>query len=134
MRVCVFCRITNEKAAAFRVYEDESTVGFLDIHPFTLGHTLVCCKSHFENIREMPDELVEKLFVAVKRVAQKVRSGMIADGINYLINEGTAANQIVPHVHVHIIPRKHGDQVSYRQRLTVQENDLRAVADRISNS
>lgn len=99
----------------------------MDINPITEGHTLVVLKDHYPNLLEVPEELVKGLFVSVKRVAEMVKSKMNSDGLNIGTNNGRAANQIVFHVHVHIIPRKNGDNISFRNRRGATREELQAL-------
>ena len=106
---CVFCRIVRGELSAHKVYEDSETLAFLDIHPMTDGHTLVIPKVHAERLSKLSPELAGKLFQAVWRVTERVAQALQAPAFNIGINDGRAAGQAVPHVHVHIIPRFPGD-------------------------
>ena len=77
----------------------------MDRYPFTLGHTLVIPKKHFEDILQMSDAEVGRLYCIVSLIAKTISKTLKAEGLNIGQNNGSAANQIVPHVHVHIIPR-----------------------------
>jgi histidine triad (HIT) family protein len=101
---CVFCKIVRHEAPASRVYEDKDSAAFLSIRPINEGHTLVVPKKHYENIYEVPDEEVASLFQVVKKVAIAVRNAISAEGVRIVQNNGSAAGQVVFHLHVHIIP------------------------------
>ena len=88
-----------------KVFEDTHTLVFLDINPTNLGHTLVVPKKHYENLFDIPDVELGILGIRVKKVAYAVKIAMKADGVNISMNNGSAAGQIVPHAHIHIMPR-----------------------------
>lgn len=109
---CVFCDIIAGKAPAVRVYEDADYVAFLDIRPFSRGHTLVVPKQHYENLVDTPPDVVAGMAKLGQRIAQASReSGLHADGNNIAINDGKAAFQTVFHIHLHVVPRKSGDKL-----------------------
>ncbi len=102
---CVFCRIVRGELPAHKIYEDSETLAFLDIHPMTDGHTLVIPKAHAERLSELSPELVGRLFQTVQKVAGRLAGALGAPAFNIGMNDGRAAGQAVPHLHVHIIPR-----------------------------
>ena len=131
---CVFCRIARGEAWAAKVYEDELHVAFMDIRPMSVGHTLVAPKKHYADIFEMPDEEVGKLYEIASRVAKAVKRAINPPGVNLLQNNGSAAGQVIFHVHVHVIPRKHGDAEKFRMghgRIDATREELEAAAERI---
>lgn len=105
---CIFCKIVAGELPAYTVYEDEHTLAFLDIAPFAPGHLLVISKWHANYLTDLPDEQLRQLFSTVKKVAAKVMQNLPCDGFNLLQNNGACASQVVPHVHVHVIPRHEG--------------------------
>ena len=105
MNDCIFCKIIAGEIPSTAVYEDDNVFAFLDITPVNPGHTLVVPKKHSTNVLDTDDETLASLFPAVKQVAHAVKKGMEAEGINIHINNGSAAGQVVPHLHLHIIPR-----------------------------
>ena len=109
MEPCLICKITAKEIPSTVVYEDDSVLAFLDIHPVNIGHTLVVPKVHYRDLYELPDETLEKIAVVVKKLASAVKAGVTADGINIAMNNGTAAGQVIDHAHFHIIPRHNGD-------------------------
>lgn len=106
---CVFCKIVRGELPAHVVYEDSETVAFLDLYPMTDGHTLVIPKLHAARLSELPPALVGKLFQTVQRVSEQIARALGAPALNIGINDGRAAGQAVPHLHVHLIPRFPGD-------------------------
>lgn len=106
---CLFCKIVAKKIPAAIVYEDDHVLAFLDIMPRTTGHTMVIPKVHAPNILELPDAEVGPLFGAVKHVAGMLSKALKPDGITIGMNQGRASGQEVDHLHVHLMPRWHGD-------------------------
>jgi histidine triad (HIT) family protein len=103
---CVFCRIIAGQIESFIVYEDELTSVFLDSGPLFPGHCLVCPRQHFDTLTDVPGDLLEPLFSTVQLVSRAVeRFG--ADGSFVAVNQ--RISQSVPHLHVHVVPRRRGD-------------------------
>jgi histidine triad (HIT) family protein len=108
-RSCLFCSIVNNKITAVIIYEDENFMALMDKYPINHGHSLVIPRSHHESLLSMTPSEVGKLYSIVSTVSKAVISVVHADGFSIGQNNGRAANQIIPHVHVHIIPRYAGD-------------------------
>ena len=106
---CIFCAIVAGDQAAHVVDEDEHTMAFLDILPWTRGHALVVPRHHSRNLYEIDEEDLRAVTVAAKRLAGRMRERLECDGINLLNSSEPAANQEVFHFHVHVIPRWSGD-------------------------
>ncbi|QIS09308.1 HIT family protein [Nocardia arthritidis] len=121
MKDCVFCRIVAGAAPATKVYEDETLCAFLDIRPIVRGHTLVIPKRHATELEDLDAELGAHIFRAGHRLALAIRrSSLAANGANLVLNDGTAAFQTVPHVHLHVIPRRKGDRLSFATGLVLR--------------
>ena len=103
---CIFCHIIQKEVPASCVYEDDQVAVFLSNRPVNEGHTLVVPKKHYENIYEIPEDEVAYLSKIVKRVAVAVRAAMAVEGIRVVQNNGSAAGQVIFHLHVHVIPMK----------------------------
>ncbi len=131
-RDCIFCRIASKEAPSRVVYEDERYIAFLDTLPFSRGHTLVCPKRHGETIWDMDDAEIAGLFRVASRVSKSVVRAVGADGFRFVQNNGEAANQVVAHVHVHVIPVKMEDRGRFfdRKSFTGEEMDATAKAIR----
>jgi histidine triad (HIT) family protein len=106
---CIFCAIASGDAPATRVDEDDHTVAFMDIHPWTRGHALVIPKEHHRDLLDIPDEQLDYVMHAAKRLARKQHDRLDPDGVNLLNSCGRAAWQTVFHFHVHVIPRYQDD-------------------------
>jgi histidine triad (HIT) family protein len=109
MKNCLFCKIASKEIPAEIVYEDEGAVAFLDINPIAPGHTLVIPRYHSPTLRDLPDEFVGPLFLAIKTVARLLQTSIKPDGISYGINEGVVTGQTIEHLHIHLAPRFVGD-------------------------
>ena len=104
---CLFCRIASGEVAAALVLEDETCAAFLDHRPLFPGHTLVVPKRHVETLEEAPRSLLEPLFAAAQRIARALERGLEAEGTFVAMNN--RISQSVPHLHVHVVPRRKGD-------------------------
>lgn len=102
---CLFCKITNKEMNAQIVYEDDNVVGMLDIHPVAPGHTMIIPKVHVENILQLPMEKVGVVFLAVKKMTERLKEVLNPDGFTIGINHGKVSGQAIDHLHIHIIPR-----------------------------
>lgn len=102
---CIFCKIIRGELFSYKVYEGEKTLAFLDIRPVRPGHTLVITKTHEPRLENLTDEDREALFKTVQKLVDPVQRSQNAPSSNIAINNGKEAGQIIPHVHVHIIPR-----------------------------
>jgi histidine triad (HIT) family protein len=108
-KVCIFCSIIAGEEPSVYIYRNNSFVVFMDKYPINPGHTLVMPIRHYETLLHMPPAEVGKLYSLVPVIAKAIVSALKADGFNVGQNNGIAANQIVPHVHVHIVPRFQDD-------------------------
>jgi histidine triad (HIT) family protein len=104
---CRFCQILQGVLAAFVVFEDASCAAFLDHRPLFPGHTLLLPRRHVETLSDLPEELVAPLFGNARLLARAVERAMGAEGTFVAINN--RVSQSVPHLHVHIVPRRHKD-------------------------
>jgi histidine triad (HIT) family protein len=112
---CTFCRILNNELPASRVYEDEHTLAFLDIHPIAQGHTLVVPKRHIESYTDLSTEEVSQLAQVGRLIAEHLKSAVEGcEGISLSLADGTSAGQEVPHAHLHVIPRRCGDGFGWK--------------------
>ena len=111
MSDCLFCRIVAGEIPSTKVYEDDKFLGFMDINPVTRGHCLVIPKTHHENIHVIPADLLKDYAVVVQKLAGAVVKGLDAKGLNVIQSNGRAANQIIDHIHVHLIPRYKHDEI-----------------------
>jgi histidine triad (HIT) family protein len=106
---CIFCAIAAGEGPAEVVQEDEHTVAFMDINPWTRGHALVIPRNHSRNLYDIGDEDLARTMAAAKRLAVRMRDALGCDGINLINSTEPAAWQTVFHFHVHVIPRYEDD-------------------------
>lgn len=131
---CIFCEIVQGKKDGHFIYEDENYVAFLDIYPIDTGHSLVMPREHFEKITDMTAEKVGELFSKIPKIANAVIEATKADAFSVAQNNGRAAKQIVPHVHIHIIPRYESRETIWTRREIAKESELKILAERIRKS
>lgn len=105
-KTCAFCTIARG-GDAHRVYEDDRLIAFLDHAPLIKGHVLVMPRDHVETLDDLPDALIAPLFTVVRNIGAAFPRALGADGSFTAIN--TRVSQSVPHVHVHVVPRRNGD-------------------------
>ena len=104
---CIFCRVIAADMVAPVVFEDELSLAFLDHRPLFPGHTLLVPKQHVETLDELPAELIRPFFGNVQILARAIELGMKAQGSFVALNN--RVSQSVPHLHVHLVPRRKGD-------------------------
>jgi histidine triad (HIT) family protein len=129
---CPFCAIASGEADGHLVFEDEISVGFLDIRPLFPGHTLLVPRAHHEALWDLPDELLAPYFANVRRLSAVIREAMGAQGTFVAMNN--IVSQSVPHLHTHVVPRNRKDGLrGFFWPRTKYEDDsqARAVAARI---
>jgi histidine triad (HIT) family protein len=93
------------------VYEDDFVLAFLDINPVAPGHTLIIPKKHFENIFADEEEYLKRIILVAQKISQKIKKEGIGEGVNLYQANGSTAEQVVPHFHLHVIPRNSGDAI-----------------------
>jgi len=111
---CVFCKIVAAEIPAAVVYQDGNVLAFLDVGPLAEGHLLVIPHEHQQQLSDMPPQHCAQLASTLPLLGDVLLKVTGCAGFNILVNQGSAAGQVVPHVHFHIIPRKEGDQLGYR--------------------
>ena len=136
MEDCIFCKIIKGEIPCFKIYEDTDVLVFLDIKPFTKGHCLVIPKHHAENIFDIPENDLQKVSGVAKKISQKIKDVLGADGIRLSQSNGTAAGQDVMHFHLHIIPRYENDGLGMNPTATVHLpqadfEELKKVAEKL---
>jgi histidine triad (HIT) family protein len=126
---CIFCKIVAGDLPAHKVQEDEHTIAFMDLNPWTRGHALVIPRRHSRNLYEVEDEDLERTAVAAKRLAVTMRDRLRCDGVNLLNCCEAAAWQTVFHTHIHVIPRYDGDPLQLPvPPQEAEQDELAAVA------
>jgi len=128
---CIFCDILSGIRDSHIIYEDASHIAFLDKYPIDVGHSLVVPKSHYERITDMDPTSVGELFSIVPKIANAILTTTNADAFSLGQNNGRAAKQIIPHVHVHIIPRYNHKGTIWTKRSISNSEDLSILAKKI---
>lgn len=106
---CVFCKIVAGKLPCFKLLEDETTIAFMDINPVNPGHALAVAKGHWPTVDVIPPDVLASVARTAQRVAKAVFKELKPQGVNLVQANGEGAGQSVPHLHVHIMPRRPGD-------------------------
>jgi histidine triad (HIT) family protein len=104
---CTFCQIVAGELAAPVVLDEEHVLAFLDHRPLFPGHCLLVPKAHYETLTDLPEDMIGTFFSAVQRLSRAVETAMQADGVFVAINN--RVSQSVPHLHVHVVPRRRKD-------------------------
>lgn len=124
---CIFCKIVKNEIPSKIIYEDDYTLGFLDIFPIAEGHSIVIPKNHYMNLEVIPDDVLVKVIKTVKKLSINLHDKLNFEGYNILQNNYKAAGQVVQHFHFHIIPRNFNDSrfklVIPREQATEEELD-----------
>ena len=113
MTDCIFCKIAKKEILSNIVYEDSSTLAFLDNTPASLGHTLIIPKSHYPILNEMSEKDLKSLILTVQKISRSISE--LSEGYNLIQNNKEAAGQLVHHVHFHIVPRNKGDKINWNR-------------------
>jgi histidine triad (HIT) family protein len=107
--MCIFCDIVSGAIPAYKVYEDDRVLAFLDIKPVNPGHALVISKAHYPNLETVPAEELTAVILAVQQVGRLLKDKLGIVGYNVTENNDPVAGQDIPHLHFHVIPRHQGD-------------------------
>jgi histidine triad (HIT) family protein len=127
---CIFCKIVAGELPGTIVAEDDRTVAFMDISPATRGHALVVPRRHAADLGVVDDDDLAACAAAARRLAQRAKHSLGADGVNLLNAWGPAAWQTVFHFHVHVIPRYDGDPLQLpRKPAPGDEGEIKAAAE-----
>ena len=130
MSECIFCKIANgEIPNEDFIYEDRDFVAFLDFKPINPGHILVIPKKHYENLFVMPDELVTRYILLIKKLAPKVKEALNARWVNLLV-----FGEEVKHTHIHIVPRLDNDNFQYPKQKEYEEGEMKKITKKIKSA
>lgn len=129
---CIFCKIIAGDIPCFKLYEDEDTLAFMDINPANEGHALVIPREHADDVHSVSDGAIAATVITAKKVASAVEKTLAPDGLNLLQCNGPAAGQTVFHYHMHVLPRRDGDDLKLNWGLNPGDMDaLGQLAERI---
>ena len=128
----VFEMIRDGKIPSVKLYEDDVCFVILDISPISKGHTLVISKEVYPCFTDAPASTLSHMMEVAARVDGKLRAELKAEGTNILINNGPAAGQEVPHLHIHVIPIYSGDGKNFiPSKDSYQEGEMAALGERL---
>ena len=128
----VFAKILRGEIPSFKVYEDNATLAFMDINPAHDGHCLVITKSHYPTVFDISEEAFVAVARSVHKVARAVNLALSPEGLNLVQSNGEGAKQSVNHFHIHVLPRKLGDDLKLDWGLNPGNREtIAALADKI---
>ena len=131
MTHCIFCDIINGKLPCHLIHKDDNHIVILDRYPIDVGHTLIITKKPYEKLTDMSIEEIMDLFSQIPKIINAIIKATKADGFSIAQNNGKAAKQIVPHVHVHIIPRYNTTETLWTQRKLMKDIELDNLVQKI---
>ena len=136
---CIFCKIIAGEIPAKVIMQNEKAMALLDAFPLAAGHTLVIPKSHYAKVQQMSEQDAMAVFEIIWKIADAVEAASQVNASTIAIHNGSEAGQEVPHVHVHIVPRKKEDgagpihsMFKVKPKLSPKEMDV--VCDRIASN
>lgn len=131
MNDCIFCKILKGELPCMKIYEDEHTLSFLDIAKDVDGHILVIPKKHVTNILNADGETLSHVMNTVKKIGVHLTENCGYEGMNILNANNECSGQTVFHLHIHVIPRKHGDGVAGFPKFAGAEIPLEEMCERL---
>ncbi|MDR2336992.1 MAG: HIT domain-containing protein [Candidatus Nomurabacteria bacterium] len=127
MKESVFTKIINGEIPAYKVYENDRVLAFLDIHPLTDGHVLLIPKDQIDYLFDLPDEDYEYLWQMAKKIARALKKAMKTLRVGVVV-EGFA----VPHIHIHLVPINNDQELKHgARRANMSEEEFKEIAKRI---
>lgn len=131
---CVFCKIVKGEIPCYKVYEDSTFLAFLDLSPINRGHSLLIPKKHFETVLDINETDFGKMMKIGKKLSAKIIKAVNANGFELCINNKKAAGQIVPHLHLHIMPRFDKDRLKFNwPTKKYSQKEMEKIAEKIRN-
>ena len=116
-----------------RIYQDDDCLVILDRYPIDNGHSLIITKKPYEKITDMDSDEVSTLFSKIPKIVNAIIKATNADAFSIAQNNGKAAKQIIPHVHIHIIPRYNATGTLWTKRKIMNDNELSELAQKIKS-
>jgi histidine triad (HIT) family protein len=124
---CIFCKIVVGEIPCFKLHEDDDTLAFMDINPASEGHALVIPKEHAADVHAVSESAITATVVTAKRIATAIHATLSPEGINLVQCNGAAAAQSVFHFHMHVLPRREGDDLKLNWGL--EPGDMDAIGE-----
>jgi histidine triad (HIT) family protein len=136
MEDCIFCKIVQGEIPATKVYEDEKVLAFMDINPLNDGHILVIPKRHAETVFEINSEDLNAVMKVTQKLALAIKNALNPDGLIVVQLNKKAAGQVVPHLHIHLIPRWENDGLNIGKWEIKPGNmeKIKTIAERIKKA
>ena len=131
MDECIFCDMIDDKLPYHMIYDDDDCLVILDKYPIDNGHSLIITKKHSEKITDMNIDKVSKLFSKIPKIANAIIKATPADAFSIAQNNGKSAKQIIPHVHIHVIPRYNATGTLWTKRKIMNDDELSELAEKI---
>ena len=128
---CIFCDIINGKLPCHLIHKDDNHIVILERYPIDVGHSLIITKKPYEKLTDMSVEEIMDLFSKIPKIISAIIKATKADGFSIAQNNGKAAKQIIPHVHVHIIPRYNATETLWTQRKLMKDIELNKLVQKI---
>jgi histidine triad (HIT) family protein len=129
---CIFCNIVQKNAPSHIIYEDTEFIAILDKYPISKGHTLVMPKKHMQRVKDLSRTEFCAMYARVHALNTLITSRMGATASHISINDGPAANQLIPHVHVHIIPRTENDSAGFTARKLIPAEEMDQIKTKLT--
>ena len=133
MSKCIFCDMLDGNLSCHMIYQDDDCIAILDKYPIDNGHSLIITKKPYEKITDMDVDEVAKLFSKIPKIANAIIKATNADAFSIAQNNGKAAKQIIPHVHIHIIPRYNTTGTLWTKRKIMKDSELDILAQKIKD-
>lgn len=133
MTECIFCDVIDGKLPSHMIYDDDDCLAILDRYPIDNGHSLIITRQHYEKITDMSIDDVSKLFSKVPKIINAIIKATGADAFSIAQNNGKSAKQIIPHVHIHLIPRYNKTGTLWTKRKIMSDDELKQLAEKIKN-
>lgn len=127
MPECIFCNIVSGSIPCEKVYEDDRTLAFLDIHPVNSGHTLLISKDHYPKMVDVPDDFLGEIYIRAKMLMKKIQKALNADFVVLSV-----VGVDVDHFHIHLIPRYYHDGLAnFWPQKEYAEGEIQKIAQKI---
>ena len=133
MTECIFCDVMDGKLPSYMIYDDDDCLAILDKYPIDKGHSLIITRQHHEKITDMSTDDVSRLFSKIPKIINAIIKATGADAFSIAQNNGKSAKQIIPHVHVHLIPRYNATGTLWTKRKIMSDDELKQLAEKIKN-
>jgi histidine triad (HIT) family protein len=129
MEACLFCKIVKGEIPCIKIFEDDKVLSFADINPISTGHVLIIPKNHAGTIWEIDADDLVAIHRTSLKISRAMKTALNSDGIAFLQLNGKAVNQVVPHYHLHLIPRKSSDPKLTMTEWELVPGDMNTIAD-----